>query len=111
MASERIKEFTGANFQTEVLEAKKPVLVDFWAPWCGPCRMVAPHVEAVAQELGEQVIVGKVNVDDHPALAQKYGVMSIPTLVVIVEGEMVEREVGARAKDGILAMLRQHIEA
>jgi thioredoxin 1 len=109
MASDFVKEITQENFQTEVLEAEQLVLLDFWAPWCGPCRMVAPHVEAVAERMAGKAVVGKVNVDDYPALAQRYGVMSIPTLVVIAGGEMVEREVGARGQADLEKMLLSHI--
>ncbi len=110
MANAYVKEITAANFETEVLKAEQPVLLDFWAPWCGPCRMVAPHVDAVAEELSGKAIVGKVNVDEQMELAQKYGVMSIPTLVVIAGGDMVAREVGARGKAEIAAMLTPHIK-
>ena len=109
MASPIVFEFTEENFKTEVLESGLPVLIDFWAPWCGPCRMVAPHVEAVAESTRGKAVVGKVNVDDCPALAQKYGVMSIPTLVVIKGGVMVAREVGARAQPAIMDMLAPHL--
>jgi len=104
-----ILEFTEGTFQADVLESKLPVLVDFWAPWCGPCRMIAPHVEAVAQSMQGMAVVGKVNVDDHPKLAERYGVMSIPTLVVIKGGEMVAREMGARGQAAIEEMLAPHL--
>lgn len=109
MANPYVLEITEANFQTEALESKLPVLIDFWAPWCAPCRMVAPHVEAVAERMQGKAVVGKVNVDDHPALAQRYGVMSIPTLVVIKDGDMVSREVGARGQAAIEEMLAPHL--
>ena len=104
-----VMEFTAANFEAEALQSELPVLIDFWAPWCGPCRMVAPHVEAVAEALQGKAVVGKVNVDDCPQLAQRYGVMSIPTLVVIKGGEMVAREVGARGQAAIEDMLTPHL--
>ena len=100
-----ILEITKENFDAEVLQSKLPVLIDFWAPWCGPCRMVAPHVEAVAGTVRGKAVVGKVNVDDCPELAQRYGVMSIPTLVVVKGGEVVAREVGARGQSAIEGML------
>jgi thioredoxin 1 len=109
MANELVKEITQDNFRTEVLEAKQPVLLDFWAPWCGPCRMVSPHVEAVAEQMAGKAVVGKVNVDEHPALAQRFEVMSIPTLIVVKGGETVSREVGARQREAIVKMLEPHI--
>ncbi|HIU31317.1 MAG TPA: thioredoxin [Candidatus Caccousia avistercoris] len=96
---------TKDNFQSEALESKLPVLVDFWAPWCGPCRMVSPIVDEVAGELEGKVKVGKVNVDEQPELAAQYGVMSIPTLLVLENGQVKESSVGARPKAAILAML------
>lgn len=92
------------NFENEVMNSEKPVLLDFWAAWCGPCRMVAPLVEEIAQERPD-VKVGKVNVDEEPELAARFGVMSIPTLVVIKDGKVVRQTVGARPKSEILAML------
>ena len=92
------------NFQNEVLNSEKPVLLDFWAPWCGPCRMVSPIVDEIAAERGD-IKVGKVNVDEQPELAAQFGVMSIPTLVVIKGGRVVNKTVGARPKGQILAML------
>ena len=92
------------NFQNEVLNSEKPVLLDFWAPWCGPCRMVSPIVDEIAAERGD-IKVGKVNVDEQPELAAQFGVMSIPTLVVMKGGKVVNQMVGARPKSQILAML------
>ena len=92
------------NFQNEVLNSEKPVLLDFWASWCGPCRMVSPIVDEIAAERGD-IKVGKVNVDEQPELAAQFGVMSIPTLVVIKGGRVVNQMVGARPKSQILAML------
>ena len=93
-----------SNFQNEVLDSEKPVLLDFWAPWCGPCRMVSPVVDEIAAERGD-IKVGKVNVDEQPELAAQFGVMSIPTLVVMKGGTVVHQIVGARPKAQILAML------
>lgn len=92
------------NFQNEVLNSEKPVLLDFWAPWCGPCRMVSPVVDEIASERGD-IKVGKVNVDEQPELAAQFGVMSIPTLVVMKGGKVANQMVGARPKSQILAML------
>ena len=93
-----------SNFQNEVLNSEKPVLLDFWASWCGPCRMVSPIVDEIAAERGD-IQVGKVNVDEQPELAGQFGVMSIPTLVVMKGGKVANQMVGARPKSQILAML------
>ncbi len=89
---------TADNFAEEVLQSDKPVLVDFWAPWCGPCRMLAPIVEEIAEEYADSVKVGKVNVDDEPALAAKFGISSIPALLVFQNGAVVNSAVGYRSK-------------
>ena len=93
-----------SNCQSEVLDSEKPILLDFWASWCGPCRMVSPIVDEIAAERGD-IKVGKVNVDEQPELAAQFGVMSIPTLVVMKGGKVVNQIVGARPKAQILAML------
>ena len=95
---------TSGNFEEEVLKSEKEVLVDFWASWCGPCRMLSPLVDEVAEERTD-IKVGKINVDDEPALAQKFGVMSIPTLLVFRNGEVVNESVGAIPKQMILQLL------
>ena len=96
---------TKANFEEEVLKTDKPVLIDFWAPWCGPCRMVSPLVDEIAHEMGETAKVAKVNVDEQPELASKFGVMSIPTLVVMKDGKVAAVSVGAKSKQAIIKML------
>lgn len=96
---------TQENFQTEVLDAKGTVLVDFWAAWCGPCRMLSPVVDEVAAELSE-VKVGKVNIDEQPDLAAQFDVMSIPTLVVFKDGKAVNQSVGVIPKEAILKMVK-----
>ena len=93
------------NFQSEVMSSDKPVLLDFWAPWCTPCRMVVPIVEEIARERPD-IKVGKVNVDEQPELASRFGVMSIPTLVVMKDGKIVDQAMGARPKNAILSMLQ-----
>ena len=95
---------TKDNFRSEVLESEKPVLVDFWASWCGPCRMLSPLVDQVAEERSD-IVVGKVNVDEQPELAAQFRVMSIPTLLVFQNGQAVKQSVGAVPKEQVLALL------
>jgi len=95
---------TSENFHEEVINSEKPVLLDFWASWCGPCRMIAPIVEEIAAERSD-IKVGKINVDEEPTLATQFGVMSIPTLVVLKDGEVVNQAVGVRPKAQILSLI------
>ena len=96
---------TNSNFEKEILHSDKPVLLDFWAPWCGPCRMVSPIVDEIAEEVQGKAKVGKVNVDEQGDLASQFGVMSIPTIMVFKNGEAVATSVGAKSKAELLALL------
>ena len=104
-----IGDVTDGDFQTTVLEADAPVLVDFWAEWCVPCHMVSPVVEEIGVEKAEALVIAKLNIDDNPEVTRKYGVMSIPSLILFVEGEEVARVVGARGKDALLKELDPHL--
>jgi thioredoxin 1 len=103
------KSVTTASFQADVLSSGKPVLVDFWAEWCGPCRMVSPILDEISAEHGEKLTIVKVNVDEEPALAQQYGITSIPALQVFQNGEVVKSIVGAKPKPQLLADLTEFI--
>ena len=107
MASENVLEFTDANFETEVLKSDQPVLVDFWAPWCGPCRMIAPMVEELAVKNKGSVRIGKLNIDENPQAAGKFGVMSIPTLMVFKGGNVVNTLIGVQPKEKLQGALDQ----
>ncbi|MCX7816242.1 MAG: thioredoxin [Syntrophales bacterium] len=98
---------TDQSFDREILKADKPALVDFWAPWCGPCRMLAPTIEQIAQEYGDRIIVSKLNVDENPVTTSKYGIRSIPTLILFKDGAPVDGVIGVVPKDKIEAMIKK----
>jgi thioredoxin 1 len=100
---------TDSDFESDVLGSDKPVLVDFWAEWCGPCRMIAPSVEAVAEDYQEKAGVYKMNVDENMNVPQRYGVRGIPTLILFKDGEEQERIVGAVSKEAIAQVIEKHI--
>ncbi len=104
-----VLELTDANFQTEVLASDQPVLVDFWAPWCGPCKMIAPTIDAVATEYLGKARVGKVNTDDNPKTATDYNISAIPALLVFKGGQVVDRFVGVVNKDKLANSLNAQI--
>ena len=102
-------EFTNENWDSEVLKSDVPVLVDFWAPWCGPCRMIAPIVEELAGEYEGKLKVGKMNVDENGATATNFGIRSIPTLLVFKDGDVVEQIIGAVSKSNLVDKLSRHL--
>jgi thioredoxin 1 len=109
--SEHVTEVSDANFEQDVLQSAQPVLVDFWAAWCAPCRMLAPTVEAVAEKYAGNARVVKINVDENPAVSQRYGIKGIPTLILFKGGKEEERVVGATSKDAISRMIDKHTSA
>jgi thioredoxin 1 len=106
-----VSEVTDQGFDSEILKSEKPVLVDFWADWCVPCHMVSPVVEEIGIDKAEAMKVAKLNVDDNPTTAQRYGVMSIPTLILFIDGEERARVVGAKPKEAILREIEEHLSA
>ena len=107
--SENVREVSDASFENDVLKSDRPVLVDFWAAWCAPCRMLAPTVEAVADKYAATARVVKLNVDDNPSVSQRYGIKGIPTLILFKNGREEERVVGATSEGAISRMLDKHI--
>jgi thioredoxin 1 len=107
--SEHVQEVSDNNFEQQVLQSGKPVLVDFWAPWCAPCRMLAPTVEAVAEKYNGSASVVKLNVDDNPGVSQRYGIKGIPTLILFRGGKEEERVVGATSKEAISRMIDKYV--
>ena len=111
MADTHIKDVTDDNFEAEVLRASQPVLVDFWAPWCGPCRAVSPIVEDIAGTHADRLAVAKVNVDDSPMVAARYGIRGIPTLMLFKDGELAATKVGAAPKAQLVAWVDETVPA
>ena len=109
MASDLIKHISDASFESDVLQADKPVLVDYWAEWCGPCKMIAPVLEEIAADYEGRVKVAKLNVDDNPDIARRFDVMSIPTLIVFQDGKPAKRMVGAKGKGQLLQELADYL--
>jgi thioredoxin 1 len=108
MASEKVKIITKGNLKSEVLDASIPVMVDFWAPWCGPCRMVGPVMDELATLLEGKVVISKLNVDEEGEIAAQYKIMSIPTVMIFKNGVSVERMVGAKSKEEYITILNSH---
>ncbi len=109
--SDNVTQVGDQDFEEKVLSSDRPVLVDFWAEWCVPCHMVSPVVEEIGREYADKMSTAKLNVDDNPEITRKYGVMSIPTLIVFKDGQEKARVVGARGKDSILREIEPHIAA
>ena len=107
--SEHVTDATDTNFEQDVLGSDKPVLVDFWAAWCAPCRMLAPTVDAVAEKYAGSASVVKLNVDENPGVSQRYGIKGIPTLILFKDGKEAERVVGATSKEAISKMIDKHV--
>lgn len=107
--SEYVKEVNDASFENDVLQSKQPVLVDFWAAWCAPCRMIAPTVEAVAEQYNGSASVVKLNVDENPSVSQRYGIKGIPTLILFREGKEEERIVGATSKEALSRLIEKSL--
>ncbi len=102
---------TDTSFQPEVIDAEGPVLVDFWAEWCGPCRAIAPVLEELEKDLGDRLTIAKLNVDENPLSAQRFGIRSIPTLLLFVDGATVETIVGVQPKAALEAVINRHLPA
>jgi thioredoxin 1 len=107
MASDKVLAFGDGNFETEVIQSGTPVLVDFWAPWCAPCKAIAPVVDDLAEQYDGKIKVGKLNVDDNPAIPGKYGVRGIPTLVLFKDGKVMDQVVGAVPKAQLEALIKK----
>jgi thioredoxin 1 len=109
MANQYVNVISDSSFESDVLKSDKPVLIDFWADWCGPCRMVAPSVDAIAEEYNKVLKVAKMDVDENPAVPGRYGIVGIPTLMLFKNGSVVARITGAQPKDKIVAQILPHL--
>jgi len=105
----KVLTLTEGNWNEEVVNSDKPVLVDFWAPWCGPCRIIAPIVEELAEEFEDQIKVGKLNTDENPNIAMQYGIRAIPTVILFHKGEVVDTRIGVQPKEALRQMILNHI--
>ncbi len=104
-----VVEFTDANFQSEVMDSSAPVLVDFWAPWCGPCKMIAPTIEELANQYGGKVKIGKLNTDENPNVASEHNISAIPTVMLFKGGQMVDKVMGVVPKDKFVKWIDAHM--
>ncbi len=109
--SDKVINLSDANFEQEVLQSDRPVLVDFWAPWCGPCKMIAPILDSVAEEYTDRVKIAKINIDENASTAPKYGVRGIPTLLLFKNGQVEGTKVGALNKAQLVSFISEHAEA
>ncbi|AEF19008.1 MULTISPECIES: thioredoxin [unclassified Hydrogenobaculum] len=107
--AQNVVELTDANWESEVINSSVPVLVDFWAPWCGPCRIIAPVVEKLAGEFAGQIKVGKLNTDDNPGVSMRYGIRAIPTIMMFKNGEVVDTRVGVQPEDSLRKMIKNNL--
>lgn len=107
--NEHIKTLSDESFEQDVLKSDKPVLVDYWAPWCGPCKMIAPVLDDVSEQYAGKLVVGKLNIDDHPSTPPKYGIRGIPTLMIFKAGEVAATKVGALTKAQLLEFIDSNL--